>query len=508
MNETDIRRHDLDALRGLAMLLGIVLHAVLAFFPSSWPVQDRASGLAGLFDEVFLGIHGFRMPVFFLLSGYFTTMLWRRRGLRQLLWQRLRRIGLPLAIGLVTVVPLLDWMTREALASTRDIWLAVLRQDTAAVARILDSGLDPNAPRGDGGATPLHTAALVGDASVAELLLDAGADPDTPDDDGGTPLGFAFWAGSEAVADLLVSRGVDDVRPPGTAWADLQGWGEGSDARALTGVLPVGSWLFSFYHLWFLWLLLWLVAGFALPAYLIDRRAKSAAAAATREWPRWAMWALVPLTMLPQLAMGNGGAAPFFGPDTSAGVVPVPHVLAYYALFFSFGALLYGRRDRHGTLLIDALGRRWKLLLPTVIFVVLPLGLLLTFMDGWRNWTLASMAQVAYSWGMTFALIGVFRSAMRTERRGVRYLADSSYWLYFSHLPLVIAGQLLIRDWEAPAVVKFSILVVGVTGLLLAGYQLLVRYTPVGSLFNGKRPRLQTALQAACGTDRDSVDHH
>ena len=35
------RWHDLDALRGFAMLLGIGLHASLAFFPSFWPVQDK-----------------------------------------------------------------------------------------------------------------------------------------------------------------------------------------------------------------------------------------------------------------------------------------------------------------------------------------------------------------------------------------------------------------------------------------------------------------------------------
>jgi len=34
------RRSDLDALRGFAMLLGIVLHAMLADFPFPWLVQD------------------------------------------------------------------------------------------------------------------------------------------------------------------------------------------------------------------------------------------------------------------------------------------------------------------------------------------------------------------------------------------------------------------------------------------------------------------------------------
>jgi hypothetical protein len=34
------RRGDLDALRGFAMLLGLVLHASLASFPFPWSVSD------------------------------------------------------------------------------------------------------------------------------------------------------------------------------------------------------------------------------------------------------------------------------------------------------------------------------------------------------------------------------------------------------------------------------------------------------------------------------------
>ncbi|MEO1367294.1 MAG: hypothetical protein AAFX50_08955 [Acidobacteriota bacterium] len=61
------RRHDLDALRGFAMLLGIALHAALAFMPVGWLVHDRHThDLFGLFVA---GVHGFRMPVFFVMSA-------------------------------------------------------------------------------------------------------------------------------------------------------------------------------------------------------------------------------------------------------------------------------------------------------------------------------------------------------------------------------------------------------------------------------------------------------
>ena len=62
------------------MLLGIVLHAAIPFVPY-WEEGDAGGGfLYALFEY----IHLWRMPLFFLLSGFFTAMLWRRRGLRAL----------------------------------------------------------------------------------------------------------------------------------------------------------------------------------------------------------------------------------------------------------------------------------------------------------------------------------------------------------------------------------------------------------------------------------------
>ena len=73
---TTQRRHDLDALRAFAMLLGIGLHAAMSFAPFPWTVQDVRQH--ELFTLFFLAVHGFRMQLFFLVSGFFTVMLWRR----------------------------------------------------------------------------------------------------------------------------------------------------------------------------------------------------------------------------------------------------------------------------------------------------------------------------------------------------------------------------------------------------------------------------------------------
>ena len=73
------RRDDLDLVRSLAMLLGIALHAALAYIPGgAWMVSDEQVAPLGM---LVIGVHGFRMQLFFLLSGFFAAMLWQRRGL-------------------------------------------------------------------------------------------------------------------------------------------------------------------------------------------------------------------------------------------------------------------------------------------------------------------------------------------------------------------------------------------------------------------------------------------
>ncbi len=192
------------------------------------------------FDEFFYAVHGFRMPLFFLLSGFFTAMLWRRRGLSSLVRHRIRRIALPLAIGMVTVVPAVNWSIEWAIDNgvadyvdeSGDIWAAAFLGNERAVEVLLDRGVDVNAPNVAGnGDTPLHVAAYVGDADIVELLLDRGADPNSTAP-GGTPIEYAVFVGSEDVANLLVGAGAPDLRAPGTDWQDISFWGEGAEQAA------------------------------------------------------------------------------------------------------------------------------------------------------------------------------------------------------------------------------------------------------------------------------------
>ena len=96
----DERLHSLDALRAIALLLGVVLHASLAFVPSPvipiWIVADNQP--TPVMAVAFFAIHMFRMAAFFLIAGYFAHLLLERRGSWGFVKNRLIRIAAPLSI--------------------------------------------------------------------------------------------------------------------------------------------------------------------------------------------------------------------------------------------------------------------------------------------------------------------------------------------------------------------------------------------------------------------------
>ena len=253
-----------------------------------------------------------------------------------------------------------------------------------------------------------------------------------------------------------------------------------------------------FHHLWFLWFLCWLVSGFAVYAVVADRLGWRGAPSWLVVSPVRLLW-LIPLTTAAQWHMAQTFGA--FGPDTSSGLLPMPAVLAYYAIFFGFGALYYDARDDDGRL-----GRWWWLSLPAALLVALPLGLAFSMGEvaalgkiatpGPRR-AIGSVLQVTYAWLMTFGLMGLCRAAFSVERAWLRYVSDSSYWLYIAHLPLIIWAQMIVRDWPAPASVKFALVCGAVSGVLLVSYHTVVRYTRLGTLLNGPRTRPTRASRSS-----------
>lgn len=102
------RYHALDALRATMMLLGLVLHSAVSYtahpLGAAWPYQDQQT--SPVFDLVVFFIHLFRMPVFFVVAGFFGALLFDRDGAGGMVRNRLRRVLAPLALAWIVLYPL------------------------------------------------------------------------------------------------------------------------------------------------------------------------------------------------------------------------------------------------------------------------------------------------------------------------------------------------------------------------------------------------------------------
>ena len=104
------RYHALDALRAAMMFLGIFLHAAVAYSPiGGWPIKPPQ--LTTVFDYSIVWIHVFRMPVFYVMAGFFGALLWERYGVRRASANRFWRIVVPFVVGWIIIYPITMFLT-------------------------------------------------------------------------------------------------------------------------------------------------------------------------------------------------------------------------------------------------------------------------------------------------------------------------------------------------------------------------------------------------------------
>lgn len=97
------RFHFLDTARALCMVLGIPYHAALIYASGVWRVTSpEESPLAELIAR---GSQSFRMPLFFMIAGFFAIMLIQRRGAFSWLSDRIIRLLVPLFFAAVLINP-------------------------------------------------------------------------------------------------------------------------------------------------------------------------------------------------------------------------------------------------------------------------------------------------------------------------------------------------------------------------------------------------------------------
>lgn len=252
---------------------------------------------------------------------------------------------------------------------------------------------------------------------------------------------------------------------------------------------------FPLLHLWFLYVLLIFYAATLVLrglVHLIDRNRTMRArlvdpvvrllagpaapvllaipvAAALYFKPHWMMWFGIPT------------------PDT--GLVPNTTALIVYGLAFSFGWLI-NRQPQ----ILEGWGQRWGMYVgpaigATVVALMLGGGAAPVIAVPEQSLTTLGFAALYgfACWGWTIAIIGFAVRHLAGHSPARRYLADASYWIYIVHLPILIALQTLVAPYPWPWFAKYPLILAVAFAIMLASYQLIVRYSWIGSILNGKR---------------------
>jgi glucan biosynthesis protein C len=385
---TEQRLHGLDAVRAFALMAGIVLHGTMSFLPDltsiGFPIADRSTSMT--LEVGFYAIHVFRMSAFFLIAGFFAHMMFHRKGMKDFVRDRLRRIGGPFLVGWLILVP--------------------------------------------------ATLAII----VAAAYINNGYSFPSP--------------------------------PPG--------------GQPMPGI--------PLLHLWFLYYLLMFYAVALLARETIVRTIDRSGA--LRSFVDKVMRVLVNSYVAPIVFAVPTVAALYAFPDWQWPGVPTPDVgiapklptFTAYGSAFVFGWLLHRQIP-----LLETFQRRW---VPHLVVAVVAtvaawhiVGAPMKLTD-----TVPEPVKLAYAavytlaiWTWVFAIIGAAMEFFSGASATTRYLADSSYWMYLIHLPLVFALQTVIMKWNLHWAVKFPMLMVATFALLLVSYHFMVRNTFIGKILNGRR---------------------
>jgi peptidoglycan/LPS O-acetylase OafA/YrhL len=167
-------------------------------------------------------------------------------------------------------------------------------------------------------------------------------------------------------------------------------------------------------------------------------------------------------------------------------------VLPLYGLFFCIGWWLHRQVD-----VLGVLARRWKFFLPLslVLSVIASIGIWIRISGAEHPAVLRWATSFGTSLTMSLAVLGWIGLFVRVFDRSspwIRYLADSSYWVYLAHLPVVVALQVWLAAWEVSWWIKLLLINAAAFSILLFTYHLGVRFTWIGAWLNGRRATRST----------------
>ncbi|CAH9049685.1 Glucans biosynthesis protein C [Pseudoalteromonas holothuriae] len=372
------RVHYLDNLRAYIMWLGVVIHVAMLQMASDTPQKLREPALSEWADMLVFSIHSFRMPLFFILSGFFMAAILGRKGVVETIRLRLLRIGVPLLIFGPIISYLLGFIQIEYLQ-------------------------------------------------------------------------------------LMQSHGV----------AIDESW-----------ITKAKDYPFNLGHLWFLYYLL-LCHLILIPLFYWSPLPNSGVFKKLRYWVSHPAMLIIYAALIAYIdSHFERGMIPAEG-----ALMPNTLQLLHYVPYFYFGLMVYKFRR----IWLNHFQRCWGRYTLLGCFMMLTTLVLIEPLL-YQQGSQVDNFIVAYCYGLwgwlwSFALFGFFKRWVFGYQPWLRYLADSAYWVYIIHLPIVLLVSYFLYDVDWPIYSKMMVNIFVTSILSLLSYHAFVRYTALGKLLNGKRKK-------------------
>ena len=369
ISETE-RFHGLDAVRGIAMLLGIVIHASLPYIEGLpkglWPSDKNTSNIIAIIFEF---IHIWRMPIFFIISGFFANLVITRKSL--IIWwkNRFLRLVLPAMIFFPIMSLTIPWIFMYGYTGNINFFFSNEGQ-------------------------PHHLWFLY------HLFI------------------FVLFSIFIRFFGLIIYKFFKQIN--------------------LIVVVDIFNTVKSY-----------------LGKHIFDSR--------------------FPVLMI----------FVFFIFNLFSGAELITNPLAS-GLYFLFGYRLY-----KNNLLFDFIKSNWKYYLiggltVTIIFFILNTQVSNFAKEDvrWIPWVILKISSAVL---LSFSFIGLAEDKFSNLNPMVRFISDSSYWVYLIHLPLVAFITFFMFKITIIAELKFLVAIILTTAICLVTYKYLVKSTIIGILLNGKK---------------------
>jgi len=371
------RIHSLDSLRAIMMLLGLVIHSALTYgayeYGDSWSIKDlNATHWSN--DYIVSFIHAFRMQLFFLVAGFFGSMLFYERQPKRMVQNRLKRILFPFIVFVIL------------------LWPTIL----------FSFGYSTELLRGNANAL------------------------------------------SETLSKLTL---LNIMTPNGT------------------------------FHLWFLYYLVQITFVSVLLGLLFKKLPVftgfiSNAFRWTIQKPLVRVLIFAAISAAIYFLMGTWSVS------TSNSWVPDTNTFIYYLTFYMIGWVLFKSKS-----LLDLFMKNdWA-------NTVLAIALFSAYYFGYDQFSYEGKIVIKsfIVWLFIFGLTGLFIRFGSNHSARMRYVSDSSYWVYLVHLSLTAWIPSLIIDWPLPATLKFIFVLSSTAVICFVSYHYLVRGTFIGKFLNGRK---------------------